>query len=192
MSYPSGRSSLSQRPHRARSITLLGALLFGGISACGEGTGPAVQGSFSATLSGDRTGTLSGTAVFGVESVGGSTGFVIGLERGSVASLDVDVILFGRFNTQRPTAGTYNVVVAGCQTCDPNDFDAGYVFQRPNGDSGFFGSESGTITVNTSTADTVAGSSTFTVTELGQGGGTVTIQLSFTAVPGDAPVVPGG
>jgi len=168
-------------------VAALGLLL-----ACGDGvTEPVVEGSFSASVVGDLQRTLSGTAVFGVETIGGNQGFVIAMERGNSAALDVDLILLGRFNTTRPVVGDYNVISGACQDCSANDFDGGYVYQRPGGASGFFISESGSVTVTKSVADTVAGTCTFIARSATNPEFMITITASFTAVPGTIPDVPG-
>ena len=161
--------------------------------ACGDGgTGPVVEGSFSGTITGDLELTLTGTAVFGVATVSGNDGFVIALQRGSVSQLDVDLILLGRFNTERPGEGTYDIIESGCANCSGDDFDGGYVFQYPTGGSGIFVSESGQPTITKSTADTVAGNCSFTAHDLTDAGSQITISSSFTAVAGVIPAVAGG
>jgi len=163
------------------------------LPACGDnGTGPEVEGSFSATITGDLQRTLSGTAVFGVTTVQGTDGFALAFERGSVSTFDVDLILLGRFNTQRPGEGTYDIVASGCDACSEDNFDGGYVFQYPTGSSGIFVSDSGQLTITKSTADTVAGSCSFIAHALTDASSEITISASFTAVAGEIPGVPGG
>jgi len=169
-----------------------GVAVVGLLLACGDGgTEPVIGGSFSASVVGDLQRTLSGTAVFGVETIGGNQGFVIAMQRGNSAALDVDLILLGRFNTTRPVVGDYNVISGACQDCSANDFDGGYVYQRPDGASGFFVSESGSVTVTKSVADTVAGTCTFIARSATNPEFMITITASFTAVPGTIPDVPG-
>jgi len=170
----------------------LGVAAVGLLLACGDGgTEPAIGGSFSATVAGDLQRTLSGTAVFGVETIGENQGFVIAMQRGNSAALDVDLILLGRFNTTRPVVGDYNVISGACQDCSANDFDGGYVYQRPGGASGFFVSESGSVTVTKSVADTVVGTCDFIARSATNPDIAITITGSFTAVPGTIPDVPG-
>ncbi len=173
---------------RAGALAALGLVL-----ACGDnGTGPEVEGSFSATITGDLQRTLSGTAVFGVTTVQGVEGFALAFERGSAATFDVDLILLGRFNTQRPSVGTYDIVESGCDTCGEDDFDGGYVFQYPTGSSGIFVSDAGQLTITKSTADTVAGTCSFSAHDLTDASSTITLSASFTAVTGEIPGLPGG
>jgi hypothetical protein len=175
-------------------LSLAGLALAVGV-ACGEGTGPADEGSFTGTITGDLSLTLSGTSVFGVASQGGSQGFVIALDQKGATQVDRDVIVLGRFNTQRPEVGTYAVIPGACTTCSPDDFDGGYVFQRASGESGFFISESGTMQVTASSEDEVLGSVSFTAVVLagsGSSGATnLTIAAQFRAVPGQIPTVGG-
>lgn len=171
----------------------VGAAAVGLLLACGDGgTEPVVEGSFSATVTGDLQRTLSGTAVFGVETIGGNQGFVIAMQRGNSGALDVDLILLGRFNTARPGVGAYSVISGACPDCSANDFDGGYVYQRPDGASGFFVSASGDVSVTKSVADTVAGTCTFIAQSATNPEYTITITANFTAVPGTIPDVPGG
>ncbi len=173
-------------------VGAFGVAAVGLLLACSDGgTEPVVEGSFSATVGGDLQRTLSGTAVFGVETIGGNQGFVIAMQRGNSAALDVDLILLGRFNTARPGTGDYDVISGACLDCSANDFDGGYVYQRPDGASGFFVSESGSVTVTKSVADTVAGTCSFIAHSATNPEITITITASFTAVPGTIPDVPG-
>jgi hypothetical protein len=178
------------RAGKALRLTVLG--LVGLVLACSESsTAPPVEGSFSGSVTGDLQLTLSGTAIFGTASVGGNDGFVIAFQRGSVSSFDLDLILLGRFNAQRPGVGTYNIVESGCSNCSDDDFDGGYVLQRPDGTSNIFISEAGQLTVTKSTADTVAGNCSFTAHDLTDASSQITITASFTAVAGEVPTVPG-
>ncbi|MDH3291016.1 MAG: hypothetical protein OEO20_08290 [Gemmatimonadota bacterium] len=175
-------------------LVLAGLALAVGV-ACGEGTGPADQGSFTGTVTGDLTLALNGTAVFGIASQGGSQGFVIALDQKGATQFDRDVIVLGRFNTQRPEVGTYVVIPAACTMCSPDDFDGGYVFQRASGESGFFVSETGAVQVTASSGDEVVGSVSFTAVVL-SGSGTssatnLTVTAQFRAVPGQIPTVGG-
>ena len=180
-------------PDRTRLVLAGLALAVG--AACAEGSGPADEGSYTGTVSGDISLTLSGTAVFGVASQGGSQGFVIALDQKGATQFDRDVIVLGRFNTQRPEVGTYAVIPGACTTCSPDDFDGGYVFQRANGESGFFISESGSMQVTASSGDEVVGSVSFTAVVLSGSGSSsatdLTITAQFRAVPGQIPTVGG-
>jgi len=171
------------RVARILAVTLAAAAL-----ACGDSTTPVNQGSFTASITGDLTASLTGRAVFGVATQGTNQGFVIALERQGSSQLDRDVIVTGRLNTQRPGEGTYPIV--SCSGgCDADEFDAGYVFYRTSGDSGLFISESGTLTITASSTDTIAGTMSFSATSL-TGLDQITVTASFTAVPGSLPTVP--
>jgi hypothetical protein len=162
--------------------------------ACGDGTAPpppGSQGSFTATVT--RLGlSLQGTAVFAVQDQQGQQGFVIALQDGEISSLDVDVVVIARFLAQRPSVGTYTIVSGQCANCDPEDFDGGYVFQRPDGLFGFFASESGTLTITGSSNTRLSGEFSFMVTVVSSSAGvpdSFTVRGSFVAVPGQPPSI---
>lgn len=161
--------------------------------ACSETNGPVDEGSFTGTVSGDISLALSGTSVFGVTTQGGRQGFVIALDQKGATQFDRDVVVLGRFNTERPDVGTFTIIPGACTTCSPDDFDAGYVFQRANGESGFFISESGTLQITASSADQIVGSVSFQAVVLSGGSGAtnVTVTAQFRSVPGQVPSVGG-
>ncbi len=172
---------------------LAGGLALAVAIACSETNGPGDEGSFTGTISGDLALTLSGTSVFGVTTQGGRQGFVIALDHKGATQFDRDVIVLGRFNTERPVVGTFTIIPGACTTCSPDDFDAGYVFQRASGESGFFISESGTLQITASSAEQIVGSVTFQAVVLSGGSGAtnVTVTAQFRSVPGQVPAVGG-
>jgi hypothetical protein len=176
------------RVARILAVTLAAAAL-----ACGDSTAPVNQGSFTASITGDLTASLTGRAVFGVATQGTNQGFVIALERQGSSQVDRDVIVMGRLNTQRPGEGTYPIVSCVGGTCGADDFDAGYVFYRTSGDFAFFSSDAGTLTITESSAEKIVGTITFDgVWVLSSESVTardITITASFTAVPGALPSV---
>lgn len=155
--------------------------------ACGDGTGPAA-GTFTATVSGDLSLSLSGEAVFAVDTVDGTPLFVIALIRGDPQSTDNDVIVIGRQNTARPSSGTYAIVSGFCTDCGADDFDAGLAIVRSD-DFGAYVSESGTLTISSSSAERITGSATIVLSAFieYQSAENLTIQLTFEAVPGELP-----
>jgi hypothetical protein len=172
-----------------------GVLVMSLVPACGEKTTePVIEGAFTGTITGDIVATANGRAAFGVTDLNGASSFFIVMVRGSVVEFDLDIIPLFRFSTERPPVGSYVIVAADppCATCGPSDFDAAYFWQRAAGAPRIFGSESGSLTITRSTADTVAGSATIAASEIGQTGAQVNIQVTFTAVPGSLPRVPGG
>jgi hypothetical protein len=173
-----------------RVVTLALALL---LPACSDSGGPAGQGSFSATVTGDLTNSFTGRAVFGIATQGANQGFAIALERQGATQVDRDVVILARFNTQRPGIGTYSIVSSACDTCTDDDFDAGYVLYRPSGDFAFFASESGTLTITESSADRIVGTLNFDATWILSSDNItardIAITASFTAVPGQLPTV---
>lgn len=164
-------------------------------AACGETNGPADEGSFSATITGDLSLTLSGTSVFGVTSQGGRQGFVIAMDDKGATQFDRDVVVVGRFTTQRPDVGSYTLIPGDCTTCSPDDFDAGYVYQRATGESAFFISQTGSMQITASSADEIVGSVTIQAVVLSGSGGSnatnLTITAQFRSVPGQVPTVGG-
>jgi hypothetical protein len=82
-------------------------------------------------------------------------------------------------------------VDAGCADCSADDFDSGYVFQRPDGSAGFYASDAGQLTITKSTADTVAGSCSFSAVNLFDAQEEIDVSANFVAVPGPIPGVPG-
>lgn len=157
-------------------------------AACGgDGTGPDA-GTFTATVTGDLSLTLTGEAVFGTQSDSSGSLFGIGLVRGDANSFDTDIIVIGRGNTTRPGIGTYDIVSALCGNCTDDDFDAALAIVRPD-DVGAYLSESGTLTITSSSAERIEGTATVTMTSFiqFQNAQTVTIELMFTAVPGALP-----
>jgi hypothetical protein len=172
-----------------RVVRILALTLAAVILACGDSSNPSNQGSFTASITGDLTSSLTGRAVFGVGTQGSNQGFVIALERQGSSQIDRDVIVVGRLNTQRPGEGTYPIVSCAGGACGNDDFDAGYVFYRTSGESGLFLSESGTLTITESSAEQIVGTMTFdapSALSMDQ----ITITASFTAVPGTLPSVP--
>jgi hypothetical protein len=159
----------------------------GAALACGDGTGPE-PGTFSATVSGDLSLTLSGEAVFAADTIEGNALFAIALIRGDVGTTDNDIILIGRETLARPGSGAYPIVSGFCTDCSADDFDAALAIVRAD-DLGAYVSESGTLTISSSSADRIVGSGTMTLTAFisFQDAQDIAIELSFEAVPGELP-----
>jgi hypothetical protein len=171
-----------------RRRTLLAAATVAIVAGCGgDGTGPNT-GTFTATVTGDLSMTLTGEAVFGTQTDSTGTSFGVALIRGDPNSFNSDIIVIGRANEARPASGTYDIVATPCGTCTEDDFDAALAIVRPS-DFGAYLSESGTLTITSSTADRLEGSATVTMSAFFQfqGAQTVTIELTFSAVPGALP-----
>lgn len=153
--------------------------------SCGgdDTTGPG-SGSFTATVSGDVSASLSGNAVFGVGlSIGSDTGWSIWLLEGSFFS-DYDFIRIDRSSSTAPGVGTFTII--GGSGVGPDDFVAAYENAVEEGNdisiTGYT-SVSGSLTITSATADRVEGSFSFTGSGPGPGR-TVTVQGSFSARPG--------
>jgi len=161
------------------------------VAACGgETSAPPDQGSFQATVSGDLSLNLSGTAVFGTQGPD-FEGFGIALVSGVVGQNNSDYILMARDNTARPAAGEYEIVDVNCTGCTADDFSAVYLHQLTLFDIGVYTSLSGTLTIESSSAEQMTGSFTLTATAFVISGDVtaedVSLQGTFRAVPGAIP-----
>jgi hypothetical protein len=161
------------------------------VAACsGSSTDPPDQGSFQATVSGDLSLSLTGTAQFGTEGQD-FEGFGIALVSGQVGQNNSDFVMIARDNTTRPAAGEYEIVDVNCTDCTADDFSGIYLHQVTLFDLGLYVSVSGTLTIETSTAEQMTGSFSLTVTEFILSGDVtaedLSLQGSFRAVPGTIP-----
>jgi hypothetical protein len=134
------------------------------LAACGSddkksGTGPdggAVLGNFSATLTGDIGGSLSGLSAFASANTAESQGFVLAMEDTIANSTASAAILFVKQTPALPGVGTHEVV-------DFEDPEAGVKFGLFAAVIGADGSEwvctatEGTITVSSSSAQRIRG-----------------------------------
>ncbi len=161
-----------------RGATVLRLVLCAAIAGCGDGTGPSddtepvtgSSGSFQATVSGDLALSLSGSAVFGVQTQQGQRAFAIGLIKGDPGSNDSDLIVIARNNTSTPVPGTYTIVSGSCTTCTENDFACGFIHQVTSLDFGIYLSESGSLTLESVSSELLKGFFTFTATDFLTGG----------------------
>ncbi len=129
-----------------RGATVLRLVLCAAIAGCGDGTGPQA-GSFQATVSGDLALSLSGSAVFGVQTEQGQQAFAIGFIKGDPGPNDSDIIVISRNSTSTPGPGTYTIASPSCTTCTENDFACGFFHQVTSLDFGIYVSESGSLTL---------------------------------------------
>ncbi len=154
---------------------LLGLALTLSLTACDSsdddddnGGGPGGGGnlgSYSATLGGDLSGSISGNAFFSVvedEEVPGGRVFVLWLIDGPLSGTSAtgEYVSFVRYS-DRPGTGAHPI---GQDLEDGDDTIAAY-FNMQNQSAGvMFVSESGALTLTTSSSNRVAGSFTFTGT----------------------------
>lgn len=121
-------------------------------------------GSYSATLGGDLSGSISGNAFFSVvddEDVPGGRAFVLVLFDGPVSEAGTSGRLLGFVRMgDRPGTGQYPIAAEDPETS--NAVIASYLDFRNEAAGVFFSGESGTFTVTTSSSNRVAGSFTFT------------------------------
>ena len=170
-----------------RVIQLMTIVTAAGMSlaSCGgdDATEPG-SASFTATVSGDVSASLSGDAVFGVGlSTGSNTGWSIWLLEGSFFS-DYDFIRIDRSSSTAPGVGTFTII--GSSGAGPDDFVAEYEHALDvagNIEITGYTSVSGSLTITSATADRIVGSFSFTASGPGPGR-TVTVQGSFNAKPG--------
>lgn len=116
------------------------------VVACGESTGPGVEGSFEASVSGEYSLEMDGTAEFGIFS---GEGFGLSM----VARDGTQTLGFGRRAESRPAVGTYVIEEPDSET----EFFALYLRQGPEG-LGTFLSRSGEFVITASSATRVEGS----------------------------------
>jgi len=159
------------------------------VAACGgDPAEPGPQGSFQASVTGDLSLSLSGGAVFGHQEGGG---FVIAMEQGNVGGSSAELVMIGRDSPVQPAAGTYEMVSGTCLDCTPEDFSGLYLHQITVLDLGLYVSVSGTLSIDTSTAERVTGSFSFTATSFILSGDVTAEDLAlegtFSAVPGTIP-----
>lgn len=181
-----------------RTVIIGTAAVVAVATACGDGdgggagTGPDAA-SFQATVTGDLNLTLSGTAVFGVDTTQGQAGFVIALMRGTPGSDDSDIIVIGRDNTATPGVGTHAIVSGRCTTCSDDDFAALFAHQETIADFGLFLSEAGSFTLESVNADRMQGSFSFTASVFLSSGNvtadTLMLRGTFTAQQGQVPSI---
>ena len=145
------------------------------ILACsGDPTG-VTQGTFSAAISGDLSKSISGGAIFGMQSGTAGDQWVLFLAKGNFNTPNFDIITFGREDLTRPAEGEYELGDARTgaeEPPGPTDFVGAYSF-GDEGDIGVFVSISGTLTITASTDAEISGSYNF---ELRQSFGTGAIQ----------------
>lgn len=184
---------------RSRVSLLMGALSLVAL-ACGDngngpGNGHVDQGSFTATVSGDLGLSVSGEAVFGIQTQGASSAFVIALMHGTYGGDNSDFVFIGRDNTTAPGVGTFVIQPASCISCTADDFTGAYLHQVGIADYGIFFSDTGAFTITAASADTLQGTFEFSGSLfIGIGSiadaDSVRLQGSFTAVAGEVPGAP--
>jgi len=156
---------------------LLGLALTLSLTACdssndddddgGGGGGGGNFGSYSATLGGDLSGSISGNAFFSVvtdEDLPGGKAFVLWLIDGTLSGTTTtgEYIYFARYS-DRPGTGSHPI---GQDVEEGGDVAVGY-FNLQNQSAGvMLAGESGTLTLTTSSPDRVARPFTFTGTGL--------------------------
>jgi hypothetical protein len=159
-------------------------------SACGSGSTAPEVGSFEATVSGDLTTTLSGSAIFGVGDVGTGGQWMVYMPETSAGAFQV-VAIGPEGSVTRLQTGTYDIVEA--TTADEGEV-AG-VFISFSTATEIFGSADGSLTVTESDDDVVRGNFQFTAVELATDltiepdGRQVTVSGQFVAIAGSVPSI---
>jgi hypothetical protein len=186
------RNSLPHNGKPMSSITrrALGALLAAVFAAAcssggaddttGPNNNPGTVGSFSATVSGAMSASLSGSAAFGSSSVSGQQGFAIAL----VPASGTNTIFFGRVNAQAPGTGTYQISDFLTQS-SVNGALIAALFAGTAQSGQIYVSNSGTLTITSASADEIKGNFTVSASAVTVSGTqTVSITGTFTAKHG--------
>ena len=169
-----------------RSLLALAALALT-VSACGSdgptGNDGGGNGSFTGTISGDISMSVTGEAMFGTSATNNSFGFVLGNDDAG--------IIFGRETTGLLGVGTHTVydLVNGDEADAPASQLVGVIGITSGGTDHICFAQGGTVTVTSSTASRMTGSLNVTAECLageGQPPRAVTIAGTFTAIGGPA------
>jgi len=172
---------------RHKLVMLLGVILSG--DACGKSSTAPETGSFEATVSGDLSVTLSGTAIFGVGDYGAGDQWMVYMPETTAAAFEV-ISIGPNESAMRLSAGTHEIVEA---TTAENGEVVGVYLTFSADATAVFGSAAGTMTIAESSADVVRGNFTFTAVELAPDltidpdGRQVTVSGEFVAIPGSVP-----
>lgn len=162
------------------------------LASC-DGTGPD-DSFFTVTITGDTTLSFEGEALFGVSTTDGRDHWVLFFNRGLFGGLDFDAVAVGRNESTTPIGvGVYTIEDATRDAPDGEDIEGIYSLRRSSdGSFGYYGSESGTLTISSATADQIQGEFNFSaefVMAVASFGSVrnITVSGSFTAVPGMVP-----
>jgi hypothetical protein len=134
------------------------------VAACGDdkksGTGPggSVNGSFTATLSGDITGPLSGIAGHAAVSSGEDQGFIMAFEDTPSNGTATASILIGRENPALPATGQITFKSAEDDVIGANDYVMLAVVTDAQGTDWLCSSTGGGMNVSSSSAARIRGS----------------------------------
>ena len=172
-------AGLIRRPSGLATAAVL--LVATASTGCGDGTGPegdADLGSFSVTVTGDAELTASGDGVFHGPGAEGSWFATINSPEISMTILS---------GSGRPSPGTHQLAGSG-EDGSFGEGETGISLQFQEGEVNFSGeSDSGTLTIDSSSADRVSGSFSFDAVSFGGEQIQVTVTGTFTAVtPGPA------
>lgn len=144
----------------------------------GDGNGGGVLGDANVTIDGDVEGSLSGSAVFGMDAP--NNNFGIALFEGDFIATPTGEFVFIGYEGGRPGEGEYQIsndesdsVFVGVYTSDASNPTGGTLISAQNG----------TLTITSSSSDRVVGSFTFTGPVFSGTGtqGTATVAGSFDA-----------
>jgi hypothetical protein len=160
-------------------------------SACGSGSTAPEVGSFEATVSGDLTATLAGSAIFGMGDVGTGGQWMIYMPETSAGAFQV-VAIGPEGSVTRLQTGTYDIVEA---TTAGEGEVVGVFLSFSATATEIFGSADGSLTVTESDDDVVRGNFQFTAVELATDltiepdGRQVTVSGQFVAIAGSVPSI---
>lgn len=167
------------------------------LAACSDdesGTGPGgspAMGSFTATMAGDISGSLSGLSAFASASSGESQGFVFAMQDSVANSTAVAALLFVKQSPERPGVGVHEVVAFDAEEAGAKFGLFGAVVDAGGGEWLCTASE-GTISVTSSSPQRIRGSFNVAAECMGMGSDetqVLTLSGSFDSRVG---TVPGG
>lgn len=143
----------------------------------GNGNGNSDIGNANVTISGDVSGSFSGSAIFGADAEDG-TGFTIVLFDQTITTLATGQFVAMGTDGERPSPGQYDFEAASGVS-----FGGGYFSSDGSTTGTIVSAQSGTLTITSSSSDQVSGNFTFTGQAISNGGvaGTATVSGSFTA-----------
>lgn len=143
------------------------------LAACGgddkkSGTGPdgdGLNGNFTATLTGDITGALAGSAGHAAVSTGEDQGFVMAFDDTPSAGTTTATLIIGRENPALPSTGqhTFKNMDDASVEIGPDDYAMLAAVTDAQGTDWICGSTGGTMNVTSSSAARIKGSLNITV-----------------------------
>lgn len=163
------------------------SLLFLGCSD-DDPTGPQDEGSFTVSISGDISSSISGLAIFGsaTDPESGDDAFVLWFATDTDDIESGENLWFARYGTSRPGTGSY--IIADVEDFDGEDWNPEDFYSLYWGNDAVVWSQAGTLQISNSTDNRIIGSFEFSGIGISmQDGETidVTVEGEFDAVGGN-------